>query len=47
MFEGSFGGAMRFVMEQAGRAAEPACRGVACAAHGASQCRFELRFEPV
>jgi hypothetical protein len=47
MFEGSFGGAMRFVMEQAGRAAEPACREVACAEHGASECRFELRCDPV
>jgi hypothetical protein len=47
MFEGSFGGAMRFVMEQAGRSAEPACREVACAAHGASECRFELRCDPV
>ena len=47
MFEGSFGGAMRFVMEQAGRAAEPTCREVACAAHGASECRFELRCDPV
>ena len=47
MFEGSFGGAMRFVMEQAGRAAEPTCREIACAAHGASECRFELRCDPV
>ena len=47
MFEGSFGGAMRFVMEQAGRTAEPNCREVACAAHGAGECRFELRCDPV
>ena len=31
----------------AGWAAEPACWEVACAAHGASECRFELRCDPV
>jgi hypothetical protein len=47
MFEGSFGGAMRYVMEQAGRPTEPSSREIACAAHGASECRFELRCDPV
>lgn len=47
MFEGSFAGGMRYVLEMAGRSAEPACREVACAAAGAPECRFELRCEAV
>ena len=46
MFEGSFAGGMRYVMEQAGRRDEPSCQEVACAANGASECRFELRCHP-
>ncbi len=45
MFEGSFAGGMRFVREQAGRAGDPACREVACAANGAPECRFALTCE--
>ncbi|MBR0663644.1 4-vinyl reductase [Roseomonas hellenica] len=45
MFEGSFAGGMRFVLEQAGHPGEPVCREVACAADGHAECRFELRCE--
>lgn len=47
MFEGSFQGGMRYVLEQAGRAGEPVCREVACLAEGHPECRFELRCEGV
>ena len=47
MFEGSFVGGMRYVLEMAGRSGEPACREVACAAAGHSECRFELRCDAV
>jgi predicted hydrocarbon binding protein len=47
MFEGSFAGGMRYVLEMAGREAEPRCREVACAADGHPECRFELRCEAV
>lgn len=50
MFEGSFGGGMRHVLEASGVAGEPVCEEVACAAAGAPECRFELRcgtVEPV
>jgi predicted hydrocarbon binding protein len=47
MFEGSFAGGMRYVLEMAGRRGEPVCREVACAADGHPECRFELRCEAV
>jgi hypothetical protein len=47
MFEGSFVGGMRYVMEMAGRPGTPLCREVACAADGHPECRFELRCEAV
>jgi predicted hydrocarbon binding protein len=47
MFEGSFAGGMRYVLEMAGRKGEPVCREVACAAEGHPECRFELRCEEV
>jgi len=47
MFEGSFAGGMRHVLEMAGRRGQPVCREVACAAEGYSECRFELRCDPV
>lgn len=47
MFEGSFAGGMRYVLEQAGRAGEPVCREVACAADGHDECHFALRCEAV
>jgi predicted hydrocarbon binding protein len=43
VFEGSFAGGMRYLLECAGRAGTPVCHEVACAATGAAQCRFELR----
>lgn len=43
MFEGSFAGAMRHVLDCAGDARTPLCREVACAANGADHCRFEIR----
>jgi predicted hydrocarbon binding protein len=46
-FEGSFAGGMRYVLEMAGRAGEPVCREVACAASGHPECRFELRCDAV
>jgi hypothetical protein len=46
LFEGSFGGGLRYVLEMAGRAGEPRCREVACIAMGHPECRFELRCEP-
>ena len=46
MFEGSFAGGMRYVLEKAGRAGEPVCREVACMAAGHPECRFELRCDP-
>lgn len=42
MFEGSFAGAMRFVLEGAGDARVPLCRELACVANGADHCRFEV-----
>ena len=36
-----------YVLEMAGRAGEPVCREVACAAAGHPECRFELRCETV
>jgi hypothetical protein len=45
VFEGSFVGGMRYLLECAGRAGEPVCHEVACAAQGAPECRFELRCE--
>lgn len=49
MFEGSFAGGMRYILEAAGRtgqpSGQPACREVACAAQGHPECRFELRCE--
>lgn len=51
MFEGSFAGGMRYILEAAGRpdrpVGQPVCREVACAADGHPECRFELRCEPV
>ncbi|WP_149539562.1 4-vinyl reductase [Siccirubricoccus phaeus] len=47
MFEGSFAGGMRYVLEEAGKPGEPRCREVACAAEGHPACRFELRCEAV
>jgi predicted hydrocarbon binding protein len=47
MFEGSFVGGMRYVLEMAARAGEPVCREVACAANGHPECRFELRCDAV
>ncbi len=47
IFEGSFAGGLRYVLEQAGRPGEPVCREVACAAEGHGECRFELRCEAV
>lgn len=47
MFEGSFVGGMRYVLEMAGRAGEPDCQEVACAAAGHPECRFELRCDAV
>lgn len=44
-FEGSFAGAMRYILEASGRAGVPRCTEVACAAAGAAECRFELRCE--
>ena len=44
-FEGSFAGGMRYILEAAGRTAEPRCREVACGAAGDPECRFELRCE--
>ncbi len=46
-FEGSFAGGMRYVLEMAGRAGQPVCREVACAAAGQAECRFELHCEAV
>ncbi len=46
-FEGSFAGGMRYVLEMAGRAGEPVCHEVACAAAGHPECRFELRCDAV
>ncbi|HWT08533.1 MAG TPA: DUF5943 domain-containing protein [Roseomonas sp.] len=42
-FEGSYAGAMRYILEKAGRKGEPRCREVACLAAGHPECRFELR----
>lgn len=47
MFEGSFAGGMRYVLEATGRQQEPVCREVACAAEGYGECRFELRCDTV
>jgi len=47
VFQGSFAGGMRYLLECAGRAGEPVCHEVACAAAGAAECRFELRCEAV
>lgn len=48
VFEGSFGGGMRYVLEMAGQGSRaPICREVACAADGHPECRFELRCDPV
>ena len=47
IFEGSFAGGLRYVLEDAGRAGTPVCREVACAAEGHGECRFELRCEEV
>ncbi len=47
MFEGSFAGGMRYVLEQAGRPGTPRCVEVACAAEGHPECRFELRCDAV
>ncbi len=47
VFEGSFVGGMRYVMEMAGQPGEPVCREVACAASGHPECRFELRCDAV
>jgi predicted hydrocarbon binding protein len=38
---------MRYLLECAGRKVEPVCHEVACAASGATECRFELRCEAV
>lgn len=46
MFEGSFAGGMRYVLEMGGRPGEPRCREVACVAEGHAACRFELRCDP-
>lgn len=46
VFEGSFAGGMRYLLECAGRAGLPVCHEVACAAAGAPECRFELRCDP-
>lgn len=46
MFEGSFAGGMRHVLEASGRRENPICREVTCAAEGYAECRFELRCEP-
>lgn len=43
VFEGSFAGGMRYILEMAGRPGVPICREVACAAAGQPECRFELR----
>ncbi len=47
MFEGSFGGGMRHVLEASGTPGEPLCEEVACVAAGAAECRFELRLAQV
>jgi predicted hydrocarbon binding protein len=47
VFQGSFAGGMRYLLECAGRKVEPVCHEVACAASGATECRFELRCEAV
>jgi predicted hydrocarbon binding protein len=51
MFEGSFAGGMRYILEAAGRpdlpARQPFCREIACAADGHAECRFELRCEAI
>jgi predicted hydrocarbon binding protein len=49
MFEGSFGGGMRYLMEAHGSTGAPWCEEVECLAAGAAACRFELqpaRVEP-
>lgn len=43
MFEGSFRGGMRHVLEASGTPGEPHCEEVECVAAGAVECRFELR----
>jgi predicted hydrocarbon binding protein len=45
VFEGSFAGGMRYVLEQAGRGGEPVCRETACLAEGAPECRFDVTLE--
>ena len=47
VFEGSFAGGIRYVMQQAGDPRVPICREVACAAEGHPECRFELRCDAV
>ena len=47
VFEGSFAGGLRYVMEAAGRMGEVVCREVACMAEGHPECRFELHCEAV
>jgi len=45
MFEGSFAGGMRHVLEASGTRGEPVCEEVACVAAGAGECRFDLRLD--
>jgi hypothetical protein len=47
VFQGSFAGGMRYLLECVGRGGEPVCHEVACAASGATEYRFELRCEAV
>lgn len=45
VFQGSFADGMRYLLECVGRTGEPVCHEVACAASGATECRFDLRCE--